>query len=141
MAANFPHAAMITALLRRAVKERVGYKQVPARHTSTIGRLKYARKYGVPVHCAAALVIGRRAMGFKEKITKEIKEFVLRVKQRLASGDPLPEEGRGMTRKAKAAQLARLEEKLSLHNGLARWRQEGFNSCWRELKTLALAFR
>ncbi len=36
MASNFPHAAMITALLRRAVKERVGYKQVPARHTSRI---------------------------------------------------------------------------------------------------------
>ncbi len=80
-------------------------------------------------------------MGFREKVTKEVKEFVLRVKQRLKlSGSPLPEEGRGMTREAKAC-LARLEEKLPLHNGLTRRQQEGFNSCWRELKTLALAFR
>nr|WP_240610907.1 transposase [Ammonifex thiophilus] len=95
MASNFPHAAIRIALVRRAVKEKVGYKQVLPRHTSTIGRLKYAKKYGVPVHCAAALVIGRRAMGFKEKITREIKEFVLRVKQRLTSGASLPgkEEG------------------------------------------------
>jgi len=99
------------------------------------------RRYAVSVHCAAALAIGRRAMGFKEKVTKEIKEFVLRVKQRLASGDSLPEEGKGMARKVKAAVLSRLEEKLSLHNGLIRWQQEGFNSCWCELKLLALAFR
>ncbi|MGI9951270.1 hypothetical protein V3F56_02820 [Moorellaceae bacterium AZ2] len=140
MASNFPHAAMVVALIRRAVKERVGYKQIPARHTSTIGQVKYAKKYAVPVHCAAALVIGRRAMGFREKITREIKEFVLQVKQRLTSGSPLPGEGKGMTRKAKAV-MTRLEEKLCLHNGLTRKSQESFSSCWRELKMLALAFR
>nr|WP_240610906.1 hypothetical protein [Ammonifex thiophilus] len=45
-----------------------------------------------------------------------------------------------MTREVKAV-LHRLEEKFSLHNGLHIEAQESFNSCWRELKTLALAFR
>ncbi|ACX52269.1 transposase, IS605 OrfB family [Ammonifex degensii KC4] len=140
MASNFPYAKMVEAVCRRAAKEGVPFKLVPPRHTSTIGYWKYAGRYAVPVHCAAALVIGRRAMGFKERITREIKEFVLRVKEELASGDSLPGEGRGMTRKVRAL-LARLEKKLPLHNGLARRRQESFSSCWRELKMLALAFR
>ncbi|ACX52951.1 transposase, IS605 OrfB family [Ammonifex degensii KC4] len=140
IASNFPYAKMVEAVCRRAAKEGVPFKLVPPRHTSTIGYWKYAGRYAVPVHCAAALVIGRRAMGFKERITREIKEFVLRVKEELASGDSLPGEGRGMTRKVRAL-LARLEKKLPLHNGLARWQQESFSSCWRELKMLALAFR
>ncbi|ACX51242.1 transposase, IS605 OrfB family [Ammonifex degensii KC4] len=140
MASNFPYAKMVEAVCRRAAKEGVPFKLVPPRHTSTIGYWKYMRRYAVPVHCAAALSAGRRVMGFKEKITREVKEFVLRVKQRLTSGDSLPGEGRGMTREVRAL-LARLEKKLSLHNGLARWQQESFGSCWRELKELALAFR
>ncbi|PTQ55941.1 MAG: Mobile element protein [Candidatus Carbobacillus altaicus] len=39
------------------------------------------------------------------------------------------------------AALHQLESKLHGHNGLARPQQESFFSCWRELKTLALAFR
>ncbi|WP_229725548.1 transposase [Calditerricola satsumensis] len=141
MASQFPYAAIRMAILRRAVKENVGYKQVPPQHTSTIGRLKYEKKYGVSVHCAAALVIGRRAMGFRERITREVRDFVLRVKERLKpTGDLLPREGIGMTRKVEAA-LHRLEPRLGLHNGLARWQQESFFSCWRELKIFALTFR
>ncbi|OAR04642.1 transposase [Hydrogenibacillus schlegelii] len=141
MAAQFPYAMVLQALMRRAVKENVGYKQVPPQHTSTIGRLKYEKKYGVPVHGAAALVIGRRAMGFRERITREVRDFVLRVKERRKpTGDLRPREGTGMTRKVEAA-LQALETKLLLHNGLARRQQESFFSCWRELKTLALAFR
>ncbi|OAR04806.1 hypothetical protein SA87_07415 [Hydrogenibacillus schlegelii] len=141
MASQFPYAAIGMAILRRAIKENVGYKPVPPQHTSTIGRLKYEKKYGVPVHGAAALVIGRRAMGFRERITREVRDFVLRVKERLKpTGDLRPREGTGMTRKVEAA-LQALETKLLLHNGLARWQQESFFSCWRELKTLALAFR
>ncbi|QZA33700.1 hypothetical protein [Hydrogenibacillus sp. N12] len=141
MASQFPYAMVLQALMRRAVKENVGYKQVPPQHTSTIGRLKYEKKYGVSVHCAAALVIGRRAMGFRERITREVRDFVLRVKERLKpTGSPLPREGTGMTRRVEAA-LQALETKLHRHNGLARWQQESFFSCWRELKILALAFR
>jgi len=66
---------------------------------------------------------------------------VLRVKERRKpTGNPLPKEGSGMTRKVEAA-LQALETKLHRHNGLARWQQESFFSCWRELKILALAFR
>ncbi|PTQ52737.1 MAG: Mobile element protein [Hydrogenibacillus schlegelii] len=141
MAAQFPYAMVLQALMRRAVKENVGYKPVPPQHTSTIGRLKYEKKYGVPVHGAAALVIGRRAMGFRERITREVRDFVLRVKERRKpTGNLLPREGTGMTRKVEAA-LQALETKLHRHNGLARRQQESFFSCWRDLKTLALAFR
>ncbi|MBE3563858.1 MAG: transposase, partial [Hydrogenibacillus schlegelii] len=141
MASQFPYAAIGMAILRRAFKEKVGTGQVPPQHTSTIGRLKYEKKYGVPVHCAAALVIGRRATGFRERITREVREFVHQVKERLKpTGSPLPREGTGMTRKVEAA-LQAMETKLLLHNGLARRQQEHFFSCWRELKILALAFR
>ncbi|WP_252393425.1 DUF4200 domain-containing protein [Hydrogenibacillus sp. N12] len=141
MAAQFPYAMVLQALMRRASKENVGYKPASPQHTSTIGRLKYEKKYGVPVHGAAALVIGRRAMGFRERITREVRDFVLRVKERRKpTGNLLPREGIGMTRKVEAA-LQALETKLLLHNGLARRQQESFFSCWRELKILALAFR
>ena len=80
-------------------------------------------------------------MGFRERITREVRDFVLRVKERRKpAGNPLPKEGSGMTRQVEAA-LQELETKLHWHNGLARWQQESFFSCWRELKILALAFR
>ncbi|GAW32892.1 hypothetical protein JDF658_26570, partial [Carboxydocella sp. JDF658] len=67
MASNFPFAKMVGAMYRRAVKEGVPFKLVSPRHTSTIGYWKYMKRYAVPVHCAAALVTGRRAMGFRER--------------------------------------------------------------------------
>lgn len=141
MASNFPYVAILMAILRRAFKEKVGTKQVPPQHTSTIGRLKYEKKYGIPVHCAAALVIGRRSMGFRERITREVRNFVLQMKDRLKpTGKILPKEGTRMTREVEAT-LHQVETKLLLHNGLTRWQQESFYSCWRELKTLALTIR
>jgi len=80
-------------------------------------------------------------MSFREHITREVWGFVLWVKERRKpTGNLLPKEGSGMTRKVEAA-LQALETKLHRHNGLARWQQEHFFSCWRELKILALAFR
>jgi IS605 OrfB family transposase len=142
MASNFPFAKMVEAVCRRAVKEGMPFKLVPARHTSTIGYWKYTKRYAVPVHCAAALVIGRRAMGFKEWVTKELKQLVAQIKQNLTCKvDPYtPREGRGMTRRVRAC-LRRLEEKLLQHNGLARWQQEAYYSVWHDLKKLALSLR
>ncbi|RPF49623.1 IS605 OrfB family transposase [Thermodesulfitimonas autotrophica] len=136
---NFPFSRLLHAVLRRAVKERVGYKLVSPRHTSTIGLLKYQKRFSIPVHCAAALVIGRRAMGLKEKITREIREFIARIKEKLVSGSPLPGEEKGMS--WVRASLSRAEKKLNLHNGLCPTEQASFNSVWRKLKRLALAFQ
>ncbi len=137
MASNFPFARMVEAVCRRAVKEGVPFRLVPARHTSTVGYWKYTRRYAVPVHCAAALAIGRRAMGFRERVTRELKRLVAQA-QRVSPDKP--GEGEGMTRRVRAG-LSRLEEKLSAHNGLAVWQQEAFYSVWYDLRQLALALR
>jgi IS605 OrfB family transposase len=142
MSSNFPFAKMVEAVCRKAVKEGVPFKLVPARHTSTIGYWKYTKRYGVPVHCAAALVIGRRAMGFKERVTKELKQIATLIKQNLTCkvNPNTPREGRGMTRRVRAC-LRRLDWKLLLHNGLASWQQEAYYSVWHDLKELALSLR
>jgi len=142
MASDFPFAKMVEAVCRRAVKEGVSFKLVSARHTSTIGYWKYTERYAVPVHCAAALSIGRRAMGFKERVTKELKQRVTQIKQNLTQkGKPnTPGEGEGMTRGVRAC-LRRLDRKLLLHNGLAPWQQEAYYSVWHDLKKLALSLR
>jgi len=141
MASNFPFKKMIEAVIRRAFKEGVGVKPVKPAHTSTTGYWKYMNRYGVLIHHAAALVIARRAIGFKERITRELKQKVQSVREKLTPKvSSLPGEGKGMTRKVKRL-LDRLDGKLSVHNGLTRWRQEKFYSVWHELKQLALLSR
>ncbi|MGI9951257.1 hypothetical protein V3F56_02755 [Moorellaceae bacterium AZ2] len=142
IASNFPFAKMVEAVCRRAIKEGVPFKSVRPRHTSTIGYWKYMERYAVPVHCAAALSIGRRARGFKERVTKELKQLVARIKQNLTwkVNPDTPGEGEGKTRGVRAC-LRRLEGKLLLHNGLAPWQQEAYYSVWRDLRLLALSLR
>ncbi len=137
MASNFPFKKIVGAVTRRAFKEGVGIKPVKPAHTSTIGYWKYMNRYGVLIHHAAALVIARRAIGFKERITGELKQKIQTIKEKVNS---LPGEGRGMTREVKQL-FDRLDGKLSVHNGLTRRRQESFYSVWHELKQLALLSR
>ncbi len=141
MAANFPFAKMVEAICRRAAKEGVSFRLVPARHTSTIGYWKYMKRYAVPVHCAAALVTGRRAMGFRERVTKELRQLVARIKQHLAQKviPDMPREGEGMTRRVGA--MRRLERKMAVHNGPTLGQQEAFYSVWHDFRELALALR
>ena len=51
------------------------YKVAPA-FTSQIGKIKYMRRYGISIHVAAAMVIGRRAMGFKERLPKAVRHLI-----------------------------------------------------------------
>lgn len=142
MASSFPFAKMVEAVCRRAGKKGVPFKSVPPRHTSTIGYWKCMKRYAVPVHCAAALTIGRRAMGFKERMTKELKRLIMQIKQNLTRevNPDAPGEGEGMTRGVRAC-LRRLDRKLPVYNGLARWQQEAYCSVWHDLKLLALSLR
>jgi len=141
MAANFPYRKITEAIIRKARKEGVGVKPVRPSHTSTIGYWKYMERYGVTIHHAAALAIARRAIGFKERITKELKQKIKAVKEKLnQKANSLPGEGKGMTRKVKR-QIKRLDEKVSVHNGLDRYKQESFYSAWHDLKQLALSSR
>jgi IS605 OrfB family transposase len=142
MASNFPYAEVMEAVCRRAAKERVAFRLVPPRHTSTIGYWKYMRRFAVPVHCAAALVVGRRAMGYRERVTKQLKELVARIRSNLTRevSPDKPREGKGKTRGVRAV-LERLERKAARHNGLAPWQQTRFYSAWRDFKLLALSLR
>jgi len=141
MAANFPFKKMIEAVRRKAFKEGVGVKSVWPAHTSTIGNWKYRQRYGIIIHHAAALVIARRAIGFKERITKELKQKIQAVKEKLNQKvNSLPGEGKGRTRKVKRL-FKRLDGKVLVYNGLTRFQQESFNSVWRDLKGLALSSR
>lgn len=51
------------------------YKAAPA-FTSQIGKIKYMRHYGISIHVAAAMAIGRRAMGFKERPPKKLRHLI-----------------------------------------------------------------
>jgi IS605 OrfB family transposase len=141
MAANFPFKKIIEAVMRKACKEGVGVKPVRPAHTSTIGYWKYMQRYGVIIHHAAALVIARRAIGFKERITKELTQKVQAVKEKLIlKVNSLPGEGKGMTRKVKRL-FKQPDRKVLVHNGLTRFKQESFYSVWHDLKQLALLSR
>lgn len=64
---NFIYRQMLTAIKSRATKEGVPLIEVQPAFTSILGNLKYAVPYSLNRHTAAALVIGRRGMGFLER--------------------------------------------------------------------------
>jgi predicted transposase len=72
MSSNFVYRKIITTLISKSIKERVTLAQVPAYYSSLIGRVKYQRTYGLSIHQSAALVLARRAMGFKEKVPNQM---------------------------------------------------------------------
>lgn len=74
---NPKHARMLSSLAysniknnlnSKAWKEGVQVEQVNPAFTSCIGRVKFSKRYGLSVHHAAALVIGRRCLKFSERI-------------------------------------------------------------------------
>ena len=69
---SFAKNKMQKALISRGLKDGFKIKKVNPAYTSVIGRFKYANMYGLSVHEAASFVIGRRGLGFEEKIPKEI---------------------------------------------------------------------
>lgn len=72
MSSNFVYRKIITTLISKCVKEEVSLAQVPAYYSSLIGRVKYQKTYGLSIHQSAALVLARRAMGFKEKMPNQM---------------------------------------------------------------------
>jgi IS605 OrfB family transposase len=72
MSSNFVYRKIITILISKSIKAGVSLAQVPAYYSSLIGRVKYQTTYGLSIHQSAALVLARRAMGFKEKVPKQL---------------------------------------------------------------------
>lgn len=73
---SFAYAKITSAIESRCYKDKVGlFKRNPA-FTSQIGKIKYMKHRGLSIHIAAACVIGRRCLGFKDKVPKNMKKFI-----------------------------------------------------------------
>jgi IS605 OrfB family transposase len=63
---HFAYGLFFMFLIARAFKEGVEVHRVNPAYTSTIGRINYAKRYGLSIHLAAALCIARRYQKFSE---------------------------------------------------------------------------
>jgi len=73
---RFAYRALLEKIHSLARKRGVEVLEVNPQDTSTIGMLKYAPQLHLSKDVAAALVIGRRALGFEEKLPKGYKALL-----------------------------------------------------------------
>ena len=66
---SFTYSNILTHLQSRAGKERVKVHHINPAYTSLIGKVKFAKRYGLSTHHSASLVIGRRHFGYSERPT------------------------------------------------------------------------
>jgi IS605 OrfB family transposase len=64
---SFSYRSLISHLKSNALKNAVLVKQINPAYTSLIGRVKFANRYGLTIHHAAALVIARRLLELSER--------------------------------------------------------------------------
>ena len=64
----FAYKKLISAIKSRAFKEQIDVSYVNPAYTSQIGKLKYMKQKGLSIHTSASYVIGRRGMGYNEKL-------------------------------------------------------------------------
>lgn len=124
LASGFNHGQVIRLIQRRARRKGVAVVQVDPAFTSVIGGFKYQASLGLSVHQAAALTIGRRALGRRERIDtgtlqriQKLREDIQHALNRLP--ELVPREG---TRGAVGGQLKRLlrhlsDTRIAIHNG------------------------
>lgn len=67
MSHGFVWSKLLHVIERRAAREGVPLARVPPPFTSAIGILKYQHQHGLSNHEAAAYVIARRGLGYKEE--------------------------------------------------------------------------
>jgi IS605 OrfB family transposase len=72
MLSSFSYESLKTHLKSRGSKKGIEVIQVNPAYTSIIGRVKFAKRYGLTVHHAAALTIGRRYLKFSEKLPSHL---------------------------------------------------------------------
>jgi hypothetical protein len=70
MLSSFAYSAFGAALSSACLRLGVALRRVNSAYTSIIGRVKFARRYGLSVHEAASVTIARRAMGYSEKLPR-----------------------------------------------------------------------
>ncbi len=69
---SFSYQSILTHLKSRAFRKQIEIKQVNPAFTSLIGRIKFASRYGLSIHHAAALCIGRRFLNLSEKVPRHL---------------------------------------------------------------------
>lgn len=72
----FAYQKMISALQSRADKMGVEVMTVHPAYTSISGKMKYMKRLGISIHQSAAFTIGRRGLGYQEKIPTNLKPYV-----------------------------------------------------------------
>ncbi len=114
MLSSLSYSHILENLERKAFKEGVGFFKVNPAMTSIIGKMKFAKRYGLSTHHAAALCIVRRLFKFSEAPSKCPMKVV---HKNIQVTCPLPERNRrqhvwkfwvGANRKLKAALAALL---------------------------------
>ncbi|WP_240520163.1 IS200/IS605 family accessory protein TnpB-related protein, partial [Bacillus sp. AFS019443] len=78
MKSLFAYEKMTSAILNRADKMGVAVFQVNPAYTSISGKMKYMRKLGISIHQSAAFTIGRRGLGYKEKVPQVLQPYILK---------------------------------------------------------------
>jgi IS605 OrfB family transposase len=66
---NFVWKKILTLLERKCIEYGISYKKVNSAFSSVIGKLKYQGMYNLSIHESASYVIGRRGLGFNEKLS------------------------------------------------------------------------
>lgn len=72
MLSSFSYQAILTHLHSRAFGRQIEVHQINPAFTSLIGRVKFASRYGLSIHHAAALCIGRRFLKLSEKVPRRL---------------------------------------------------------------------
>ncbi|MHB8289336.1 MAG: MerR family DNA-binding transcriptional regulator [Acidimicrobiales bacterium] len=130
MSTGFAYEKVLEAVVRRAVKAQVGWVITIPSFTSAIGRWKYQAAEGLSVHQAAAKVIGRRALGRRERFDPSTRNRIgeLRVglinAAQVAKAQSVPTQGTRSLASGIAKRLTRAlaDERLVVANGYPPWR-------------------
>lgn len=72
MLSSLAYNSFDAALASACARNRVAHRRVNPAYTSLIGRVKFARRYGLSVHTAAAVSIARRAMELSEGLPRNV---------------------------------------------------------------------
>jgi IS605 OrfB family transposase len=65
---QFAYQKIISSLFSREYKVGIQIFEINPAYTSQIGKIKYMKKHGLSIHCAASYVIARRGMRLQEKL-------------------------------------------------------------------------
>lgn len=80
---NFVWKKILNLLERKCIENRIMRRKVNPAFSSVIGRLKYQKMFNLSIHQSASYVVGRRGLGYNEKLSlykypsRLVKELVL----------------------------------------------------------------